>query len=199
MTSKTTEDAQGALPWAVLKKARRNTVKSVRVTMRGDLVDEVERLEEDMRREEEIDKWENRLPVAPQIARKIRELEDEARDSEVEFIFEGLGRGEFAKLQAAHPATDASKTELGTQELEWDPHTFPPALMAATCIAPGELRGNLEEWTDIHENWATGQAMRIWMACISANTAVADSPKSDLASEVLRRLGSGSSSTTASL
>lgn len=199
MTSKTTEDAQdtvAAVPWAVLKKARRNTVKSVRVTLRGDLLDEVERLEAQMGVEREKDEWENRQPVVPQLARQIRELEDEARESEVEFIFEGMGRGEFAKLQAAHPVTDELTAEYGPG-LEWNPDTFPPALMAASCISPPDLTGDLAEWTEIHQTWSNGQIARVWMACLAANSAVADTPKSGLASEVLRQLGSGNSSTTA--
>lgn len=200
MTGKPAEDVQGIatpVPWALLKKARRNTVKSTRVTLRGDLLDEVERLEEDMRREAEKDAWENRDPIAPQIAQRIRVLEDEARESEVEFVFEGLGRGEFATLQAAHPATAELKAELGVEELEWNPDTFPPALMAASCVEPAELRGDVAEFTEINQTWSNGQVARIWMACLTANSAVAQSPKSEAASEVLRQLGSGNSSTTA--
>jgi hypothetical protein len=169
----------------------------VRITLRGDLLNEVERLEEQMQRESEVDEWENRTPVAPQIAKQIKALETEARESEVEFVFEGLGQGAFAKLQAAHPATAKNKRDLGIEELQWDPEAFPPALLAASCLEPEELKGNLPEWTDIHQGWSSGQVMRLWSACLTANSVVAETPKSERASEILRLLGSENSSTTA--
>jgi hypothetical protein len=177
------------VPWSTLKKTHRNTVQSVKVTLRGDLVDLVDRLEEDMRREADVDTRENRIPVAPQIAEQIRAAEDEARLSQVVFRFEGLGRGAFAKLQAEHPPTDAQLETVG-RDLEFNPETFPPALMAATCVAPEELRGNVAEWTEINDGWNLGQTQRIWGACLAANMVVATAPKSEYASEVLRRLGS---------
>lgn len=199
MTGKTTEDAQDAAPpvsWATLKKTHRNTVRSTKVTLRGDLLDEVERLEEDLRRESAKDEWENRVPLGPQIAQRIRVLEDEARESEVTFSFEGMGRGAYAKLISLHKATAEQESELG-QELMWNPETFPPALMAASCVEPAELRGNSEEFNEINETWSVGQVSRIWACCLNANSLVADSPKSDLASAALQRLSSASSSTTA--
>lgn len=200
MTAQTTEGAQGAstVPWAVLKKAHRNTVQSTKVTLRGDLLDEVGRLEEDMRRETAKDEWENRTPVGPQIAQRIRALEEEARESEVTFSFEGLGRGDYARLISQHKATPEQETELA-QELMWNPETFPPALMAASCLEPAELRGNVAEFTEINDTWSVGQVTRLWACCLNANSLVADSPKSDLASAALRRPSSGSSLTTASL
>lgn len=187
--------------WAQQKAARRNTVRSTRVTMRGDLLDEVAQLDERMRRESEVDERENRTPVAPELARRIQELEAQARESEVLFRFEGLGQGEYAKLQAQHPATPQVKKELGIPadtELEWSPITFPPALMAACCIEPAELKGDVAEWTEIHLTWSNGQVQRLWGACLAANQLVAETPKSERASEILRLVASENNSTTAS-
>jgi hypothetical protein len=190
------DDVLARASWAQLKKLRRNTVKSVRLTLRGDLLDEVELLEEHLRREQEKDEWENREPVAPKIAAQIQELEAEARESETVFKFEGLGQGEFAVLQAAHPATEEVRKKLGLpedQSLEWNPETFPPALMAASCIEPLELKGNVEEWTEIQQTWSNGQVNRLWGACLSANMMVAETPKSARASEITLRRNSKSS------
>jgi hypothetical protein len=193
--------ASAGASWAHLKTIRRNVVRSVRVTLRGDLLDEVARLEEDMAREARADEWENRDPIAPSIARQIQALEAEARESEVLFRFEGLGQGDFALLLAAHPATPELKARLGLPvdaDLEWNPETFPPALMAASCIEPKELTGDLAEWTEIHQKWSNGQVTRIWGTCMTANAMVAETPKSLRASEILRQADSKNSSTTAS-
>jgi hypothetical protein len=190
------DDLLSRASWAQLKKLRRNTVKSVRLTLRGDLLDEVEQLEEVMRREAETDKWENREPVAPQIGRHIHELEEEARESETIFRFEGLGQGEFALLQAAHPATDEVRKRLGLaddQPLQWNPETFPPALMAASCIEPIELKNNVAEFAEIQRTWSSGQVQQLWDTCLTANVAVAETPKSSLASEASPRRSSKNS------
>lgn len=201
MSSAVTSDQGGVKPsWSQLRAAHRNTVRSCRLTLRGDLLDEVAKLEEVMRREAEADEWNNRHPVAPKIAQQIRDLETEAQASEVVFAFEGLGQGTLARLQAEHPATAETRKRLGLDEgaeLEFDPETFPPALMAASCIEPAELKGNVEEWTDIHQNWSTGQVTRLWAACMGANAMVAETPKSERASEILRQANSANSSTTA--
>lgn len=187
-----------AASWASIKAKHSNARQSVTLCVRGDLVDEIARLEEQMRREDEADQGLNRTAVAPQIARQIQALEEEAREAEAVFTFQGLGQGRFAKLQAQHPATDENRKALGTDELEWNPETFPPALLAASCIAPAELAGNVEEWTEIHQTWSNGQVLRLWAACMAANAMGADTPKSRSASELLRRLDSANSSTTAS-
>jgi hypothetical protein len=183
--------------WATLKSMRRNTVHSTVITLRGDLLDEVTRLEEEMAREAEIDERENRTPVAPTVARRIQEREAEARRSEVLFRFQGIGQGEFAILQAAHPATAEIKKRLGEENLEFHPETFPPALMAASCIEPKELAGNLPEWEEIHRTWSNGQVSRLWGTCMAANAMVSQTPKSQRASEILQQAASETSSTTA--
>jgi hypothetical protein len=187
-----------AVSWAAIKKLHSNARQSVTLCVRGDLVDEIAKLEQQMAREDEDDQRVNRHAVAPQIARQIQELEAVAREAEVTFTFQGLGQGRFAKLQAQHPATAENKQQLGTDELEWNPETFPPALMAASCIAPAELAGNDAEWLEIHQSWSNGQVLRLWATCMAANAMGADTPKSQRASEILQRLGSANSSTTAS-
>lgn len=190
--TETAEQAQGPTSsWAQLKSQYRPSVQSTQVTLRADLLDQVQRLEREMLAVRVEDEQTNRVAQAPAIAERIRELEAQARASEVTFAFQAMGRGAFAELQAAHPPTKEQKAEFG-EEVEFNPVTFPPQLLAATCIEPPDLAGNLAEWTNIHQNWSEGQVMRIWTTCINANAMVAHSPKSAMASEVLRQASSGS-------
>ena len=197
MTAVTPKAAQegetpSASSWALLKGQHSNLVRSVMVVMRADLVDQIDRLENELIEIRQEDERQNRVALAPHIAEQIRELEKQAQASEVRFAFKGLGRGEFARLQAAHPATDEIKAEFGP-DTDINPRTWPPALMAASCIEPAELAGNVAEWAQIHEEWSDGQVMRIWATCMGANAGVAAPPKSAIASEVLREDRSGSS------
>lgn len=176
--------------WAQLKTQHRNTVQSTVITLRADLLDQVQRLERELIEARMEDERSNRVARAPQIAEQIRAVEEEARQSEVTFAFQALSRGDFALLQAKHPPTKEQREEFDNPE--FNPVTYPPALMAATCIEPAELAGNLAEWEQIHTGWSEGQVMRIWGTCVTANAAVAHTPKSELASEVLRQASSGS-------
>lgn len=181
-----------ASSWAQLKSQHANLVRSVTVVMRADLIDAIDQLETELIEVRADDERTNRVALAPHIAERIRELEEQSRASEVRFVFQGLGRGEFAKLHAQHPASDEHREKFG-ENTDFNPYTFPPALMAASCIEPAELRGNLAEWTEIHETWSEGQVMRIWATCMGANAGVAAPPKSAIASEVLRQGSSGNS------
>lgn len=188
----------GGKSWAEAKKAHRNTRLSVTVTLRGDLVDEVDRLEAEMRAAAEQDEAENRDPQAPRIAERIQDLQAEAAESEVTFTFQGLGRGTWAKLIADHPPrTDHESDGYGGEKLPYNPETFPPALLAACCVEPPDLAGDLDEWREIHEEWNAGQIANVWDACLASNTGVAPTPKSRAASELLARRASESNSPTA--
>lgn len=154
--------------------------------MRADLLDEIASLEAHASRAREVDKRENRDPVAPALAERIRQLEDELADSEVTFRFQGLGRRAYAKLVAEHPPTDAQKgdAEAANARAVYNNDSFPPALLAAACVEPEGT--TLEDMTDVWENWSEGQVAPMWSACLTANMAAADvGPKSLIASAIL--------------
>ena len=160
---------------------------SVSICLRGDLVAEHDRLETELRRVRDEDDAENRVPLAPQIASKIRDLEDQIRDAEVEFRFRGVGRKTLTDLTAAHPATAEQQEQVGGDGLrmEWNPDTYPPALVAASCVQPAGV--TVERAAHAYETWSHGQWSKLWRACISANMGSADpGPKSVLASLVLQ-------------
>jgi hypothetical protein len=65
-------------------------------------------------------------PLAPAIAEQIEETEAAAVASARRFHLRGLGARAYRDLIDAHPKDG----------WRWDPVTFPPALLAATCIDP---------------------------------------------------------------
>lgn len=154
--------------------------------MRADLLAQIASLEAWAAREQEIDKHENRDPVAPGIAAEIQKLEHDLADSEVEFTFQALGRRDYAKLLADHPPTDKQKADAEAEKhrASYNDDTFPPALMAAACVSPEG--STLADMTDLWENWSEGQVIRLWSTCLSVNMGSADvGPKSQIASAIL--------------
>lgn len=181
--------------WAQAKKGFKRPRASVSIATRSDVIAEAEALDVELRQAREEDERHNRQDRAPEIARRIQALEAEAAESEIEFVFEGLGRGEYARLIAAHQPTEQQKRDAKSAGVEapYNTDSFPPALMAASCIEPAELAGNVAEWTEIHDTWSLGQVTKLWRTVNTANAGVAELPKSVTASVVLALLSSDNS------
>lgn len=194
---KTSKRPGGAgMSWADAKARHVNTRVSVVVPMASDAAEEAERLDPQLRRLRNADGDQGDLSEqVVALAEHIRELERTAAESEVTFVFEGLPRSRWDKLLLDHPLPDDLRKQFG-DSIDFNPETFPPALMAASCVEPVELHaafddtGQLDpvvlaEWTAINEGWSQGQVQHIWRGCMQANTAVAEPPKSLLVSAVL--------------
>jgi hypothetical protein len=167
-----------------MKAQHRNTRVSVSVPLDGATADEAVRLADDLARVSAEDQSQNRPPQAPALARRVQELEAKAAESAVTFTFEGIGRAAYKRLLEAHQSGEATEDGVPYDD------GFPPELMAASCVSPAELRGDIDEWTEIHDNWSTGQNSRIWDAVVRANTGVNEAPKSLTASVILAMNGS---------
>jgi hypothetical protein len=165
--------------------------ETVRICVRGDLVADKE--------------WAEKLLVAsrsknptPEIgdpeavqqarlAQEIQRLEEECERASVTFRFRGLSRRDHSDLLAAHPPTEEQQKELAELGLaaSANSETFPPALVAASCIEPPGV--TLETATEAFEQWPGGTWSVLWRACMAANQGSSDpGPKSAIASAVLR-------------
>jgi hypothetical protein len=160
--------------------------------MNAEAADQARRLAEQLPDVEAADSAENRLPQALKLAQEIQRLEQVVRDSEEEFTFQALGRRQYQLMLNEHRPT-VEQEEVAGGRLVYNLETFPKALMAASCIAPVELAGNVEEWAEIHDEWPPGQVALIWQACVDVNNEVAVTPKSQRASEILATNGSARS------
>jgi hypothetical protein len=172
--------------WAKAKRRHVNTRVSVTLPMAADAAEQAERLLPRLRRLRDADgEREDLSEQVHALAERIRSLEDEAAASEVTFVFQGIGRGRAEKLRLDHPLPASMKDSETAKVVDWDPATYPPALMAASCVEPAELADNIEEWQDIHDNWSEGLIAKLWRACLQANQGVAEAPKSALVSAIL--------------
>jgi hypothetical protein len=62
------------------------------------------------------------------ISQQIKGLREQMRAAEVPFTMRYIGDEAYSNLLAAHPSTDPQEA--------FDSRTFPPALIAASCIDP---------------------------------------------------------------
>lgn len=147
------------------------------VCLDSDLVIEISRLEQEFKAEQAVDRRTNRIAKAPAIAERILLLKEQAQATEVEFVFAGIGRRAYTDLRLKHPPTDEQKSEAEEQGLtaEFNSDTFPPALLAASCVEPTGT--SLDWWARKYDEWTVGQVSRIWSACLAAQVGVAEVPK----------------------
>src|SRR5262245_31524558 len=108
-------------------KPRERTVK---VCIAGDVAGEVERLEAELAQVSEDWEPSDLAEAHPgrAISERIRDLRVEMRAAEVPFLIRYIGDEAYSDLLAAHPSTDPQEA--------FDSRTFPPALIAASCIDP---------------------------------------------------------------
>lgn len=165
--------------WAQIQALHSNSQESVTLVLDTRAATEAKRLAEtlDTARDGE------RLTLA----KRVKALEDKANDSSETFTFEAVGGERHELMVAEHPPTDEQKKAAPEgMTPRWNVDTFPPALAAACCVEPLELRGNVAAWDEIRRTWAPGQWARLWGACLAAQAGVVDAPKSQAASDVLR-------------
>lgn len=93
---------------------------------------------------------------------------DEAKaaldDVTVEMTFRSIGRKAYDALVLEHPPRDEDKEH----DYQYNPETFTPALIAASCIEP---RMTLDDALDIFDNWNGTEIMELFFAAVEVNTA----------------------------
>jgi hypothetical protein len=91
-----------------------------------------------------------------------------ARENSVKFVFRSLGRRKYDALLGEHPPTDEQMKKQGNDKLEFNPETFPEALVQACLIEP-EL--SIDEVKEIFnsEDWTPGETYSLFMAAMQAN------------------------------
>jgi len=162
---------------------------TVFVTMRADLLARHAELKHAHQLAVRDDLQQNRDPQAPGILDELRTVETELAESEFPFTFEALGRHQYMKVKAQHPARKQDRSA----RLDFNEETFPAALIAASAVEPAM---EPEQAVELVDRLSDGQFVKLWNAAISVNVGADDVPKSVLRSDTAA--SNGTSSTTAS-
>lgn len=177
-------DAIGAVLDAAEIDARwKPTRTRATICLNSDLAIEIARLEEQLR-DLQSNVGGAADPIGP-LAEKALQLREQAKASEHEFVFRSIGRLARRDLIRQHPPTKEQQEKVGKDErLVYNPDTFPPALMAASCES---VRGaDAAWWATKFDEWGDGQVARLWQACIAAQEGVNDTPKAAHAFAAMR-------------
>lgn len=175
---------------------------TVRMLLRQDLARQHADLEAELLATRQDDESHNRTPLAPTIAKRIVELEQEMEAAKVEFVFRSLPRRDWVELIAKHPPTkaqlkaiaDATTDVFKRTTLEFNPDTFPTAAIAASCVDPDMTVGDVDR---LERALSDSQWAQLWSKAIEVNVGSSDPKASRVAGLILRL--SEQSGTTAAL
>jgi hypothetical protein len=120
--------------------------------------------------------------AAQEIAQKIRAIETEMDAAKVSFRFRALAPDAYSALMEAHPPREDK------DERQFNTDTFPPALIAASCVDPVMAPDDAKA---LFSKISSGQQAELFEAAWLANTGRAEVPFSALASVLTS--GSGES------
>ncbi|WP_435173304.1 hypothetical protein [Actinacidiphila sp. bgisy145] len=137
------------------------------------------------------DETSNEPDTAPALARHLRDLENRAEDSRVVFVLQALPHRVYQKLVGEHPPTDEQRQEAaaaGGDAPPFDAEALAPELVRRQLVSP--VIDSDREFDQFWDELSDGQMQQIWMSAQAVQTGVTDpGPKSETASDILRRFG----------
>lgn len=133
--------------------------ETVPLYLDGSGASRIQRLEQEIA---ELAEWrpESLADVDPRraLVEQIREIQDEVRDSLVEFTFRGLGDEAWSQLLLRHPGRSTAEA--------YNPDTMLPELVVASCVEPVMTA---EEYAGLGEVLNFGQRDQLEAAALRAN------------------------------
>jgi hypothetical protein len=153
---------------------KKPVTKRVTIQLDADIPHRVQALQDAITEAQRYDRSHNATDTAPALEKQMDELLAEAKGTEAEFIFASIGREAYDRIVEAHPPKPDQKKE-GNQ---FDPETFPPALIAASCIQPTITPEQAYEIFNEASNWNGAELLRLFYAALEANTETNDIPLS---------------------
>ncbi len=163
------------LTMANIIKKKRGVTKKVPIQIDGEIAAEILELRAKITLAEQFDSKRNKPETALKLKKKLEELIERSRDTEITFIFKSLGRIVYDDLVELpeHQPSDEQKKE-GAQ---FNPDTFPPALVAAAAVDP-EI--SIEEAVEIFgdSEWNGAELQKLFFAALEVNTETGDIPLS---------------------
>lgn len=121
------------------------------------------------------------------LGRKVNEAANAVHEAELEFRFRAMPGRKWLDLVAQHPLTAQQRKDGATGG--WNPDTFEPAALAASCVDP-EM--TVEQAAEMRSMLLFDTYLTLWKTCLEVNGGDGGPKASPLASVILRRSGPSS-------
>lgn len=157
-----------------LRSKKKPVRKTVLIASDSELAARLTEMEEDLRRRENSPRVrEGRAPESEissleALREEMKTVKAKVEKEAIKFVFQSLPRKQYEDLVLEHPANDTQVKEAekeGVQGLQWDPETFPYALIDACCIEPAHDPGDLS--TELQtDRWNQAEVQELFQAAM---------------------------------
>jgi hypothetical protein len=182
--------AKPALTFADVRAKIQRPRRIAELVMDAAAAAEIEQLEELLERAQRRDDNTDEPKTAPDVAKRLQEVEQAAETSRVPFVLEAISHREYQTLRVEHPPTkeQIAAAERINDEAPFDADTFAPALVHAQLIEPKPA--DAEEFMAFWDALSDGQIQKLWVTAMAVQMQVTElGPRSQSAIDVLRNLG----------
>lgn len=105
-------------------------------------------------------------------AEKLEIAKAALEENSAEFVFRSIGRKKYEELLLQHVPTEAQAKrakDAGESPYQWNPDTFPVAVLAKSIVTPELSEEEIAEiWNG--DDWSQAETLSILEAAISCNT-----------------------------
>lgn len=156
-------------------------VKTVSIQLDGTIAAEIETAQAALVEAKRADSRSDSMadaPKAPIVQERLNALIEQAQDTVQVFKFRSIGRQAYELLLRKHKPTAAQRKEEKT--IQFNPDTFPPALVAAASYDPVITE---EEAIEIFDDpdWNNAELLKLYFAAEGAQSESTDIPLSSTA------------------
>lgn len=172
-------------------KAAKLPEHTITVCLRGDLVAEIEDLDDQLRRAREQEQATGSKRMANKsasldLANRIEALRTEMAEAEITFRLRALPKDRWRDLKLAHPPNEDDQQD---QRLGVDLYGLAPQVLPQVTVEP-EM--DADDWRQLEQVVSSGDWNRLAIAAVMLHEMGVDIPKSALASLVRERNDAGS-------
>ncbi len=136
---------------------KKGVQKTVYIQIDGTMAGELEDLRERYVQAQIDDERSNEPDRAPAIKAELEDMLEAAEETNIAFTFKAIGRARYDALVEGHKP-NAKQQKDGAQ---FNPETFPQALVAASCVDPEISKDQVDEmWAS--EEWGPGELLKLF-------------------------------------
>lgn len=165
---------------AQIRAEKKPVTKKVSIQLDGQVAAQLNELRDELEEAKRRDVMSNKPDTAPKVQRRLDEAMEASKETLETFEFQSIGRFEYDKL-VSKPTNRPSK-EQKKEGMDFNPDTFPPELVSASCIDP-EIP--LEDAQAIFSDpdWNAAELQRLFFCALEVNNETGDVPLSKSGSD----------------
>lgn len=164
---------------------------SVPLYLDAELAEEIALASDALDRAVAYDETSNEPDIAPALARNLRDLEDAAEESKVTFVLQAISHRAYQRLVGEYPPAETQRQLAADANIEappFDADALAPELVRVQLVSPQV--DSPEEFAAFWDDLNDGQLQNLWTSALAVQMGVTDpGPKSETASDILRRFG----------